>query len=319
MLANAIQEAGNVILVSKVLQKDTTLDAKTFDSLRRSDDMYLSGALGDGYASLETDAAYQDDAKTCRTFNPKLKIKDKFHYAFAVEMARAFDSVKTERFLQRDNYSEVINYRGNVYDIFGTTNYPQMFYTLDIDQVMNEEFVSEMLKDKIVIMGFLGEHLGDPSWADKFYTPLNKKLAGKANPDMFGVVVHANIVSMILREDYVEQMARWQEVIMAIVLCLLNVALFSLINTNLPLYYDGITKLLQLIQLLLYSVLMVLIFHWFTFKLSITLTLAAVALVGDVYEVYMSVIKNLFFKIKRRFSFTRKADDVLMAETPENP
>ena len=70
---------------------------------------------------------------------------------------------------------------------------------------------------------------------------------------MFGVVVHANIISMILKEDYVEQMADWQEVVMAIILCLLNVALFSLINTNLPLWYDGITKLLQLIQLLLYQ------------------------------------------------------------------
>ncbi|HEX6893005.1 MAG TPA: CHASE2 domain-containing protein, partial [Chryseolinea sp.] len=292
---------------------------KTFDSLRRSDDMYLSGALGDGYASLETEAAYQDDAKTCRTFNPKIKIKDKFHYAFSVELARAFDSVKTKEFLDRDVYSEVINYRGNVFDIYGTTNYPQMFYTLDIDQVRNEEFVSEMIRDKIVIMGFLGEKLGDPSWADKFYTPLNKKLAGKANPDMFGVVVHANIVSMILREDYVEQMAGWQEVTMAIILCLLNVALFSLINTNMPLWYDGITKLLQFIQLILYSALMVWIFHLFQFKLSITLTLAAVALVGDVYEVYMSVIKNAFFKIKRWFSLTRKEDDVLIAETPEKP
>jgi predicted membrane chloride channel (bestrophin family) len=97
------------------------------------------------------------------------------------------------------------------------------------------------------------------------------------------------------------------------------VALFSLINANMPLWYDGITKLLQLIQLLLYSVLMVLIFHWFKFKLSITLTLAAVALVGDIYEVYMSVIKNTFFKIKRWLSITRKDDEVLIAETPEKP
>ena len=71
MLANAIEEAGNVILVSSVQQRDTTLDANTFDSLRRSDDMFLSGAYRDGYANLETEAAYQDDAKTCRKFNPK--------------------------------------------------------------------------------------------------------------------------------------------------------------------------------------------------------------------------------------------------------
>ncbi len=316
MLSNVIQEAGNVILVTKVLQADTLLPADVYDSLRRSDSLFVNHAVREGYANLDTDAAFQDDVKTCRLFNPKLDIKGKPHYAFAVEIAMEYDSVKTQKFLERNNYSEVINYRGNVYDIYGSTNYPQMFYTLDIEDVATENFVPEMIKDKIVIFGFLGEYLGDPSWDDKFYTPLNKKLAGKANPDMFGAVVHANIVSMILNEDYVEQMAGWHGVVMAIILCLLNVALFSLINTNLPLWYDGITKLLQLIQLILYSVLMVMIFAWYSFKFNVTLTLAAVALVGDVYEVYMSVFKNLYYKVKGWFTITPKDETVL---TPVNP
>lgn len=311
MLSNAIKEAGNVILVSKVLQRDTLLGPKVYDSLRRSDGIFLNYAYKDGYASLDTEAAFQDDVKTCRGFNPKIKVKDKWEYAFSVEMARVFDSVKTTKFLARNNYLEVINYRGNVFDIFGSTNYPQMFYTLDVEDVLNENFVPELLKDKIVIFGFLGEDLGDPSWADKFYTPLNKKFAGKANPDMFGVVVHANIVSMILNEDFVDQMEGWQEVVLALIVCLLNVALFSLINTNLPVWYDGITKLLQLIQLILYSLLMVFIFEWYTFKFNVTLTLAAVALVGDVYEVYMSVVKNLAHKLMSWLPFTRKKENVL--------
>ncbi|HYI76454.1 MAG TPA: CHASE2 domain-containing protein [Chryseolinea sp.] len=317
MLSNAIEEAGNVILVTKVLQSDTLLPADVYDSLRRSDSLFTVPAIREGYANLDTDAAFQDDVKTCRLFNPKLDIKGKPHYAFAVEMAMEYDSIKTQKFLQRDNYSEVINYRGNVYDIFGSTNYPQMFYTLDIEDIATENFVPEMIKGKIVIFGFLGEYLGDPSWDDKFYTPLNKKLAGKANPDMFGAVVHANIVSMILNEDYVNQMAEWQEVAMAVILCLLNVALFSLINIKLPLWYDGITKLLQLIQLLLYSVLMVMIFAWYSFKFNVTLTLAAVALVGDVYEVYMSVFKNIYYKIKGWFTITPKEESVLTSVNSE--
>ena len=36
-----------------------------------------------------------------------------------------------------------------------------MFYALDVDQVMNENFASELIKDKIVIMGFLGERMDD--------------------------------------------------------------------------------------------------------------------------------------------------------------
>ncbi len=130
-----------------------------------------------------------------------------------VEMAMEYDSIKTKKFLERNNYSEVINYRGNV---IRHLRHPRIirkcFTRLTSKMLLTENFVPEMIKDKIVIFGFLGEYLGDPSWDDKFYTPLNKKLAGKANPDMFGAVVHANIVSMILNEDYVDQMAEWQEV-----------------------------------------------------------------------------------------------------------
>jgi CHASE2 domain-containing sensor protein len=319
MLSNAIKEAGNVILVSKVLQRDTLLDQYEFDSLRRSDPAFRDYAYGEGFANLDTEAAFQEDVKTCRAFYPQIGVNNSTEYAFAIKMALLYDSAKTKAFLQRGNFKEIINYRGNVVDFFGSTNYPNVFYALDVDDVMNENFVSEMIKDKIVIFGFLGEYFGDPNWVDKFYTPLNKKLAGKANPDMYGAVVHANIISMILNEEYVDEMAQWQEWAMAFLVCLLNVALFSLINSNLPLWYDGITKLLQLIQLILYSFIMVMVFALHSFKLEITITLAAVALVGDVFEIYMSVIKNLIFKIKERLSITRKADDVLITETQKKP
>lgn len=314
MLSNAIKEAGNVVLVTKVLQTEALVATEQdfeFDSLRRSDPAFRDFALAEGYASLETDAAYQDDVKTCRSFNPVLPVKDSLHRAFSVQLAFAYDSALTRKFLARDNASEIINYRGNIFDFYGQTNYPQMFFTLDVDQVFNEDFVPEMITDKIVIFGYLGKDLRDPSWADKFYTPLNKKMAGKSNPDMFGVVVHANIVSMILTSDYVDEMDESLEFAMAFIFCLLNVALFSLIYNHLPSWYDGITKLLQLIQIIVYSAVMVFIFHWYSFKLNITYTLIAVALVGDVFEVYMSVIKNLINKFKNRLGLTKSTDEVL--------
>ena len=42
MLSNAIQEAGNVVLVTKVLQADTLLPADVYDSLRRSDSLFTT-------------------------------------------------------------------------------------------------------------------------------------------------------------------------------------------------------------------------------------------------------------------------------------
>lgn len=314
MLSNSIREAGNVVLVTKLFQSDSILNLgleDVADSLRRSDPIFRDYALGEGFATLDTDAAFQDDVKTCRSFSPQWRYQDTTIHAFGVKMAMIYDSAKTKKFLARKNFTEVINYRGNVVDIFHTTKYPQMFYTLDVTDVFTENFVPEMIKDKIVIFGYLGAELGDPSWSDKFYTPLNNKLAGKANPDMFGVVVHANIVSMILHEDYLNEMQDWQEYLMAFLVCILNVALFSLINLKLPAWYDGITKTLQLFQLVLYSFLMVMIFHKFNFKFNITVTLAAVALVGDVFEIYTNVFKALFLKIRTRLGFTKAADSVL--------
>ena len=84
----------------------------------------------------------------------------------------------------------------------GTTNFATMFYAVDVGQLERGEVLGDVFKNSIVMMGFLGKYMGDPVWEDKFFTPLNKKVAGRANPDMFGLVVHANVVAMILNQDY---------------------------------------------------------------------------------------------------------------------
>lgn len=211
-----------------------------------------------------------------------------------------YDSVATARFLRRDNFSEVINFRGNVFDRYeqNNPNYRNVFYVLDVDDVFSENFTPETVRDKVVLFGYLGAELGDPSWTDRFYTPLNQTLAGKANPDMFGVVIHANIVSMILHGEYINSMPDWGEMVMAVVLCLLNVVLFLKIMHRIPAWYDGVTKLIQVIEIFLLTVLMVLVFYWFNLKIDMGITLAAIALAGDTLEVYAGVMKNSFRRLR---------------------
>lgn len=316
MLSYVIKDAGNVVLVTKLEQTDSLKmlnPGGVFDSLKRSDPMFRDFAAAEGFANLDTDAAFQEDVKTCRAFNPVMPVAGAgIQRAFAVEVAMMFDSVRTKKFLERENDSELINYRGNVFDIFQQNNphYRNVFYTLDVHDVLSENFTPETIRDKVVIFGYLGAELGDPSWTDKFYTPLNSKLAGKANPDMFGAVVHANIISMILDESYINSMADWAEVVMAFVFCLLNVAFFARIMERLRAWYDGLTKLIQVIEIFLLTVLMVLVFHWFSFKVDMGITLAVIALAGDTLEVYEGVFKNAFTRLKRWF--TIKGKRVLM-------
>lgn len=316
IFGEAVREAGNVVMVTKLLQSDSLLDAHNgdtdiYDSLEHTDEILRPNSV-EGYASLETDAEHQEDLKSCRRFNPVMKMRGETLYAFSVRMAMMYDSTKTKKFLDREKYSEVINYRGNIYDPFGASEFPGRYYTLDWDQALDTtSFVSSLFKDKIVIMGFLGNDLKDTSWDDKFFTPLNKKYAGKTRPDMYGVVVHANAVSMILNEDYIDELSLFQQILIAFVICFLNVALFSFINTKIPHWFDGLSLLLQLLQIVFCTVIMIYVFKWDNFKLNLTITLAALALVGTCFELYINVVKRLFLTARNSKWLTRKRNEVL--------
>ncbi|UII33200.1 CHASE2 domain-containing protein [Fulvivirga ulvae] len=308
-LSNAFSEVENLVMVTKLLQSDSLKVLREgddiYDSLEVSHDLFRKDAY-QAFANLDTDAENQEDYKTCRAFPTRRIVNGKEHVAFAVQVAELYDPVKVKELKQRNKPTEIINYRGNLVDFFGRTGYPNMFYALDVDDVFSENFVPEMIKGKIVLFGFMGENFFDTSWDDKFFTPLNKNYAGKANPDMYGVVVHANIVSMILKEDYVDELTDKEGIgiIVAILICFLNVALFSYVYFKVPDWYDGITKLVQLAEIMLIIFLMVIVFSEYSFKLNLVITLAAIALAGDGLEVFYGVVKNLFNKESRKQLFT---------------
>jgi len=314
LLSDAIKEAGNVVLVSKLLQKTATANnpeaIDIYDSLEYSDPMFDNYSTH-AFANLVTNADYQEDVKLCRSFIPRLNINGKYENAFAVELARKYDSAKVNRLFARGNEEEIVNYRGNVEltDIrlkslqnkdLGTTNFRMMFYAIDIDQVLNGDFDPELFKDRIVIMGYLGDYFGDPSWEDKYFTPLNKKVAGRANPDMFGVVVHANIVAMILNEDYVGELSDWQQIAIAILLGIFTVALFMVIDEKLPAWFDAMSVLIQVFQILLISGLVVYCFATFTYKLDLSLALGVSALIGPCYDIFKSVQNEIEKRLEAR-------------------
>lgn len=315
MLANAIAEAGNVVMVTKVIQSDSlyrTGEVDVYDSLERTD-LEIRGDAYEGFANLETDAENQEAFKACRSFIPRIVVKKDTLLAFSVQMAMLYDSVKTKKFLARNNYSETINFRGNILDLHNQSAFSGRYFALDWYQAMDPEYVlPELVKDKIVIMGYMGDDFEDTSWDDKLFTPLNKQYAGKTNPDMYGPVVHANIISMILNEDYIDELADWQEWAIAIFLCFLNVALFWTIYRYSPDWFDGVSVILQLLQIILLSFLMIYFFNWYSFKLNLTISLAALALVGTCFELYQSVIVKVFEWVKSRL--TKRKQGVLTSE-----
>lgn len=299
-LVRVLSQTPNVIMGEKLVGLNEETDE--FDSTLMPPP-HLAQNMGLGYVNLITDAKSQEDLKMCREFTPYQRVKGKIKYAFPVRLALAMDSVKTKKFLARENEVEVINYKGNIFS-FSSTNYGMKYFALDVDDVLNRNFTPDIITGKVVIMCFMGQYLGDVLTRDDFYfTPLNERYVGKAEHDMFGGVVHANIISQILDEDHIDQMSDSSAIFLAVLLCLINVFVFKMIYGALPKWYDGITKLLQLAEVFFLATLMVYLFYSFNYKADFTLSMIVIALSGDSIEVYHGVIKNLFNKEQRKSIF----------------
>jgi hypothetical protein len=88
---------------------------------------------------------------------------------------------------------------------------------------------------------------------------------------------------------------------------------------KLPAWYDGITKLAQLLELLVIVIIVIYAYHLYNWILDLTLAMAAVAVVGDSLEVYNGVVKNLFtkegrkelFRVNRKTKKKKKKDKII--------
>ncbi|MEN8250098.1 MAG: CHASE2 domain-containing protein [Bacteroidota bacterium] len=306
MLANALSNSPNVIMYVKLLDNGDDFiwqDAEYSHPMFTQDHKTALVNL-----PIENVGGPQWQYKTNRSFFPRELLRNPETneidtvLAFAVQVAMEYDPVKTKKFLDRNIDEEIVNYTGNVMD-YGLTRLGTRFFALDWWQVLDTmQYTPDLLKDKIILMGFLGQDFDDKvTIEDKYFTPLNEKYTGRARADMFGVVIHANIVSMILNEQYIDQMTETQGIWLAILVCFLNVFLFSIIYYKMDRWYDGLTKLIQLTEALLFTFIIILVFHYFSYKLNLTLTIIAVLFAGDTLEVYYGVIVNAWERIEKKW------------------
>jgi CHASE2 domain-containing sensor protein len=347
MLSDAIQTAGNVVLVSRLLQSnslfrimqsdslistlpDSVFDGSynVFDSIEYSDPIFNDFAHH-GFANLPTGdsegkgaATYQEDVKICKSIIPRVMVNGKEELAFSVQMAMMYDSVKTLKFLSRNKEEEIINFRGNINisdvrvknlreSMTSVSEFNALCFAIDWDPFTRGDFVPSVFENSVVIIGYLGDHFGDPAWEDKFFTPLNSKVAGRANPDMYGPVIHANTVAMILNEEYINEIPEWLQIVIAAVVCFFNVLLFTWCDRKWPMLYDGISVVVQIIQIILISLIIVYCFDFFRLKLELSLTIAAVALIGPCIDIYKSVENSL------RGRLTSEQKEVLTTQNAE--
>lgn len=313
LLALAMSKVENLVLYSKVSHTDEQEGG--FDTLIRCHPKFAKYGKS-GFCNLITPG--EENYKTCRTFVPIDYVKKVPERAFGVEIARMVDSNKVLKYLGRNNQVELINFRGNT----------EMFYSLDVDDFLgrtdhlgfyHEPDLPINLKDKIVLMGFMGDNFGQASKLtneDKFHTPMNPNFAGKAYPDMFGVVIHANIISMILNDTPMDQMSDLSSILLAIFLCYLNVVFFYYIHDYFPSWYDLVVKTVQVLEVFLLLFAVVMIYGNHSYYIDVTLAAVAIGLSGDILEVYTGAMYNIVGRLLQRVrDFIKGRKNAKLSET----
>lgn len=152
-------------------------------------------------------------------------------------------------FKRKSGHSEeIINYR--------RLNSGESRYRLH-NELLNDRSV---YKNKIVLLG--GD---DPNFnRDKWFTPFNK-YAGKSAPDMAGVEIHAQIISTILNNDYLNEAGWKTKILLWILYFLMNLCFIMWIARS-----SSYSHILLHIVLLLYSILLLILCCWFleSFKIK---------------------------------------------------
>lgn len=236
-----------------------------------------------GYANLPT--KYGASSKTIRSFRPYSKVKNNIVPAFALRIVEMYDMDSYKILLSRSNDEEVINYRGNI----------DKFITLDTD-ILYRNYNLNFLKDKIVLLGFLGNSLTEKTLEDIYFTPLNEVYAGRSYPDMYGVTIHANIISMINNQNYINTVATWISSILAFLVCLINVDYIRKVKKRLTDYYGGIAKTLIFLQTTIILIINVNIFLFFDYKMSFTLMLVGLIFIPSTVILYDNLLKHVSIK-----------------------
>ncbi len=290
LLMDAFRNTSSLVLVSELYENDEALE---IDSVGYSHP-YFTRYASSGFADMLTEG--KDLFKVSRECVPWEIYQGDTLLSFPVQLAMLYAPEKARAFIQRDNQTEEINYQGNIVTHMDgvTENSKNVFFALDVDQVFEEAFEPDIIRDKIVILGFMGARFGDPSWEDKFFTPLNSNYLGKTNPDMFGVVAHANILAMILKGDFINNIPSYIEIPISLLLIFLNTWLFGWLFLNLKEWWDGVNMLVALLEVLIIISIAIAVFHLFNYKFDITFLVITLFLSGNMIEFYFGLIVNYF-------------------------
>ncbi len=229
-----------------------------------------------GYANF-----YGEKGNVIRYFTPFKAIKSARHRSFAAAVTAIADPDAFAALRKRNKPVEVINYRR-----------PQSKYlVIEPDALFEDKITGENIRNKIVLVGLI---TNNPfSIKDKYFTPMNPQFLGKSAPDNFGIIIHANIISMILDHDYVYSIPWWLRWVIAIIIGWLYVAIFIHYFINKPIWFHAIVASIELVSVIIFIFLGLALFNYFDIRIDLTETIGVLLFSSWVLYFYQGIVSWL--------------------------
>lgn len=237
-----------------------------------------------GYTNVAGEHA---EFSTIRYYYPFNKDQE----AFTSSILKKFDSTVYQRLKKKTNQQTEIHYYGNLAN----------FNYFDFDEVMAEEFDVTQLKNKIVLLGYLGipsQRADMRLDEDKLFTPLNARLSGRSYPDMYGLVIHANILRMALEKDHIKVIPKWVTGLLSFFIIWLILPIMGGLFFKGDLWFNSVGTLFQLVGSLLIVFLTLLCYTYLNIKFDPGLLLACLVLLPTFINLYEALLNFLKHKMK---------------------
>ncbi len=238
-----------------------------------------------GYSNLNFDK----QNNVIRNYQGFKKLNDTIYEAFSAVVAKKYLGNSWDSSLEKKLVKEIpIKYYGD-YNKYLTYSYSEIMESEKIDALDNA----------IVLLGYIGQPLGNIyDIEDKHFTPLNSRPIGKSAPDMFGIIIQANIVQMLITNDFIYLVPKYIIALLTIIITFFALVYFIAKSVKSPAKYMLLKKVVQL--------LFTIIFIWislFLMKKNIYLKAAPIIAIMLLSVEFIALYKILTNYLNKKYSW----------------
>jgi CHASE2 domain-containing sensor protein len=301
MLVDKVASYGPKVMGLDVLltgERDPSQDSLMMEVIKRNKNLILavkaqddsSGKLTGALNFFKNDSTlfgyvnfpYIDDRETHRNYQP-FKSDEHDHNiilpSFTSAILKEYDSVAYKRVERFGTKKITIVYSRRI------TEKKRQYLLVEPEDLMTDNADAARFRNKIVLLAYAAP-FNQMDIEDKKFTPMNEKYAGKSWPDMNGIVVHANILSMVMEDNFIKKAPFWGNLLIAILVCWLHMSFFIHYYLESHIWFHLAAKIAQVLSAFFFIWLGSVIYARYHLKVDMKISLVTIALAVDVIYFY---------------------------------